>query len=50
MRSVPFIVALLALVLGLSRPIVTAAQEATPAPAAEPPGQPLATRHGPRGC
>ena len=50
MRSVSFIVALLALVLGLSRPIVTAAQEATPAPAAEPPSQPSQPATGPGGA
>jgi acetyl esterase/lipase len=50
MRSVPFIVALLALVLGLSRPFVTAAQEATPAPAAEAPSPPSQPTTGPGGA
>jgi acetyl esterase/lipase len=50
MRPVSVVVALLALVLTLSRPMVTAAQEATPAPAAEPPGQPLQPATGPGGA
>src|SRR6187200_571438 len=50
MRPVSVVVALLVLVLVLSCPIVTAAQEATPAPAAEPPGQPLQPATGPGGA
>jgi acetyl esterase/lipase len=50
MRSVPFIVALLALILGLSRPFVTAAQEATPASAAESPSPPAQPATGPGGA
>jgi acetyl esterase/lipase len=49
MRFVSFIVTLLALTFVLSCPIVTAAQEATPAPAAEPPRQPSQPATGPGG-